>query len=88
MRFLTSILIAGISFNQTAFGQSKLLESVKNNPNEAKALCNKFRKNNSKGISSRSKTVINEISTQKNLSFTDAEILSVYVIGMYCPDIN
>ncbi len=88
MNYLIAILIAYVLSPTIASGQSQLLESVKNKPEEAKALCNKFRRDNELGISSRSKTVIDKISQEKNLSFTDAEILSIYVIGMYCSEIK
>ena len=70
------------------YGQSKLLENVKSKPAEAKALCKKLEALNKQGIKSSSKEVINEISQSKNLTPTDAEILSIYVIAMYCPQIK
>ena len=67
--------------------QSNLLESVKKNPNEARNLCNKFREFNSKGISASSDKVIKYVSNKKNLTPVNAEIFSIYVIGLYCPDV-
>ena len=69
------------------FGQSNLLESVKKNPNEAKNLCSKFKEFNTKGISASSNTVINYVSNKKKLTPVNAEIFSIYVIGLHCPDI-
>ena len=69
------------------FSQSNLLESVKKNPNEAKNLCNKFREFNSKGISASSDKVIKYVSNKKKLTPVNAEIFSIYVIGLHCPDI-
>ena len=69
------------------FSQSNLLESVKKNPNEARNLCNKFRDFNAKGISASSDKAINYISNKKNLTPVNAEIFSIYVIGLHCPDI-
>ena len=69
------------------FSQSNLLESVKKNPNEAKNLCNKFRDFNSKGISASSDKAIEYVSNQKKLTPVNAEIFSIYVIGLHCPDI-
>ena len=69
------------------FSQSNLLESVKKNPNEARNLCNKFRDFNSKGISASSDKVIEYVSNKKNLTPVNAEIFSIYVIGLDCPDI-
>ena len=88
MFYLITLLIAFFASTPFGYAQSQLLKSVKNNPEEAKSLCNEFKKKNSMGISSRSKDVIEGISQTKNLSFTDAEILSIYVIGMYCPDVK
>ena len=67
--------------------QSNLLESVKKNPNEARNLCNKFREFNSKGISASSDKVIKYLSDKKKLTPVNAEICSIYVIGLHCPDI-
>ena len=77
-----------IAITPVALAQSSLLENVKRNPKEAEVLCKQFRNLNAKGISASSKANIDQISRQKNLSDTDAEILSIYVIGLYCPDVN
>ena len=69
------------------FSQSNLLESVKKNPNEAKNLCNKFREFNSKGISANSDKAIDYVSRKINLTPVNAEIFSIYVIGLHCPEI-
>ena len=69
------------------FSQSNLLETVKKNPNEAKNLCNKFREFNSKGISASSDKAIEYVSNERNLTPVNAEIFSIYVIGLHCPDI-
>ena len=83
-----SLFFAGVSTTSNIFGQSQLLENVKENPEEAIALCRRFRALNSKGISSGSKEVIEQISREKQLSSGDAEILSIYIVGMYCPEIK
>ena len=89
MRFLTALfVISSITSATVVYGQSKLLENVKANPEEAKALCNKFEALNAQGVKTSSKEVIEEISRNKNLTPTDAEILSIYVIAMYCPKIK
>ena len=69
------------------FSQSNLLETVKKNPNEARILCNKFREFNSKGISASSDKAINYVSSKKNFTPVNAEIFSIYVIGLHCPDV-
>ncbi len=87
MYYLAALIIITFTPIQFANAQSQLLESVKRNPSEANALCKKFREINSKGISSYSESTITEIARDKKLNSTDAEILSIYVIGMYCPEI-
>ena len=69
------------------FGQSNLLESVKKNPVEANNMCNKFREFNSKGISASSDKAIEYVSKNNKLTPVNAEIFSIYVIGLHCPDI-
>ena len=69
------------------FSQSNLLETVKKNPNEARNLCNKFREFNSKGISASSDKAIDYVSNKQKLNPVNAEIFSIYVIGLHCPDI-
>ena len=69
------------------FSQSNLLESVKKNPGEAMNICNKFREFNLKGISASSDKAIEYVSKKNKLSPVNAEIFSIYVIGLYCPDI-
>ena len=67
--------------------QSNLLESVKKNPSEAIKICNKFRELNSKGISASSDKAIEYVSKKNKLTPVNAEIFSIYVIGLHCPDI-
>ena len=69
------------------FSQSNLLESVKKNPEEAINICNKFRDFNSKGISASSDKAIEYVSERNKLTPVNAEIFSIYVIGLHCPDI-
>jgi hypothetical protein len=70
------------------FAQSSLLESVKRNPAEAKALCQSFIAMNSNGQSAMSPEAINKLASQRNLSANNAEILATYVIGMHCSDVR
>ena len=67
--------------------QSKLLESVKNNPSDAIKICNKFKELNSKGLSASSSQAIEFVSKKNKLSPVNAEILSIYVIGLHCPQV-
>ena len=69
------------------FSQSNLLESVKKDPGEAIIICNKFREFNSKGISASDDKAIAYVSKRKKLTPVNAEIFSIYVIGLQCPDI-
>ena len=69
------------------FSQSNLLESVKKNPGEAINICKKFREFNSKGISASSDKAIDYVSKKNKLTPVNAEIFSIYVIGLHCPDI-
>ncbi|MBO8241619.1 hypothetical protein HA147_03040 [Prochlorococcus marinus XMU1410] len=69
------------------FSQSNLLENVKKNPKEARNLCNKLREFNSKGISASSDKAIEYVSNKTKLTPVNAEIFSIYVIGLHCPDI-
>ncbi len=88
MRYIATLALIALSFGADAKAQSKLLESVKRNPKEAKAICERFRVLNQTGISALSEQSIAEIATKKNLSETDAEILSTYVLGLNCPDVR
>ena len=69
------------------FSQSNLLESVKKNPEEAINICNKFKELNTKGISANSDKAIEYVSKKNKLTPVNAEIFSIYVIGLHCPDI-
>ena len=75
------------NFLYPAFSQSNLLESVKKNPGEAINICRKFREFNSKGISASSDKAIEYVSKKNKLTPVNAEIFSIYVIGLHCPDI-
>jgi len=67
--------------------QSNLLESVKKNPADAIKMCNKFKELNSRGISANSDKAIEFVSKNNNLNPINAEILSIYVIGLHCPKV-
>ena len=84
--FLITLIFMSISFNQKAMAESRLLEGVKRNPEEAKSICQNFRQLNQQNISAGSLESIQKISTKKNISKVDAEVLSMYVRGLYCPE--
>ncbi len=88
MRLLNALIMATIATTPAMYAQSNLLNSVKRNPNESIALCNKFRAFNEQGISASSEKAIEAVSLQKNLSKIDSEILSMYVIGLHCPEVQ
>ena len=83
-------VLAMVIFTNAAFvyARSSLLESVKQNPEEARVLCKKLSSLNEEGISTSSAEAIKEIARKKNLSVIDAEILMTYVIGLNCPDVR
>ncbi len=88
MRYFHPLLLLTLACMSPALAQSSLLESVKRNPKEALSICSQFRALNADGISASSQEAINTIANQKQLNKTDAEILSIYVIGLHCPDVN
>ena len=67
--------------------QSNLLESVKKNPKNAIEICNKFKELNKRGVSASSDEAVNYVLQKNNLSPVNAEILSIYVIGLHCPNV-
>ena len=83
---LITLIFASFGINQGVIAQSRLLEGVKRNPDEAKSICESFRKLNKENNSAGSQKSIQKISIQKNISEGDAEILSMYVRGLYCPE--
>ena len=83
---LITLIFASFGINQGVIAQSRLLDGVKRNPDEAKSICKSFRNLNKENISASSPKSIQKISIQKNISEVDAEILSMYVRGLYCPE--
>ncbi len=83
---LITLIITSFGISQGVMAQSRLLEGVKRNPDEAKSICESFRKLNKENISAGSQKSIQKISIQKNLSEVDAEILSMYIRGLHCPE--
>ena len=83
---LITLIFTSFAINQDAMAQSGLLDGVKRNPEEAKSICQNFKELNKENISASAPTSIQKISIQKNISEVDAEILSMYVRGLYCPE--
>ena len=84
--FLFILLLFPNSLNPV-LSQSNLLETAKKNPSEAKNICNKFRELNSKGVSASKNEAIDYVSKRNKLTSVNAEIFSIYVIGLHCPDV-
>ena len=78
-----------LTLSDPIYSQTNLLESVKKNPKNAIELCSKFKELNSKGISANSDLAIKHVSKKwkTELSPLNAEILSIYVIGLHCPKV-
>tara|TARA_Y100001968_G_scaffold306959_1_gene324292 strand:+ start:1138 stop:1404 length:267 start_codon:yes stop_codon:yes gene_type:complete len=87
MGFLIALVLYSFAAGENANAQSSLLEEVKKNPNEAIALCKRFRSLNQKGVSASSDISLKEISQERNISKLNAEILSTYVRALHCPDV-
>ena len=81
------LLFLPVAFINPVLSQSGLLETVKKNPGNAIKMCNKFKELNSKGISASSDKAIEFVSKKNNLNPINAEILSIYVIGLHCPQV-
>ena len=82
--YFSFFLFLGMNF---IHAQSNLLESVKKNPKNAIEICNKFKELNSRGISASSDEAVNYVLEKNKLSPVNAEILSIYVIGLHCPKV-
>ena len=88
LKLLTIVSVGLLAAGPVVGAESKLLETVKRNPAEARALCKKFQKMNSSGKSAYSKKSTKRLATSRNLSMIDAEVFVTYVVGMYCPDVR
>ena len=84
---LVAVVLIGTA-SPIGAADSDLLNSVKRNPEKAKAMCRSFRQMNANGMSAYSKKSINKVAQGQNLTFQDAEILVTYVVGMHCPDVR
>ncbi|MFM8525942.1 MAG: hypothetical protein ACKOCM_10035 [Cyanobacteriota bacterium] len=67
---------------------SPLLESIKQNPQQARTLCTALRQLNSQGHPALSTEGIALVASRQGLSPLDAEIVTTYVVGLYCPDVR
>ena len=67
---------------------SGLLDSVKNDPARARQMCQQFKAINANGYSVYSSTGLQQVASSQGITTSDAEILSTYVVGLYCPDVT
>ena len=84
--FLFVLFMLSSSLNPI-LGQPNLLEKAKSNPSEGLKLCKKFKEYNAENKSATSDTATKFVSKKNNLSLVNAEFYSIYVIGLYCPEI-
>ncbi len=85
---LPALLAGLVGLGGPVAAQSQLLESVKQNPGRAKALCGQLQTFNAQGLTATSPPVVAQVARQENLSPMDSEVLITYVIGLYCPDVR
>lgn len=71
-----------------ALANSPLLDSVKQNPQLARSLCNDLKALNARGLSSTSPQAVAMVASRQGLNKTDAEILTTYVVGLHCPEVR
>ena len=88
LRLLTFASVGLLTAAHVSAAESKLLESVKRNPAEARALCKKFKTMNAKGKSAYSKKSTKRVASSRDLTMVDAEVFVTYVVGMHCPDVR
>ena len=83
-------MVGLMAASTSVFAQSSstLLEGVKKNPGQARAMCKTFRQLNAEGQSALSKASIRALAKQRGLSHKDSEILATYVIGLHCTDVS
>jgi len=86
-RLATGILALLLGPGATLASASALLESVKQNPEVARQLCDQFRAYNAQGTSATSAEVVGAVARSRDLNTIDAEVLITYVIGLHCPKV-
>ena len=74
--------------NAAATAESDLLNGVKSNPREAKAMCQDFRDQNERGKSAYDWSTTSSVAQSRQISRPDAEVLITYVVGIHCPDVR
>ena len=71
-----------------AAADSDLLNGVKSNPQEAKAMCQDFKDLNERGKSAYDRATTRNVAQSRQISKPDAEVLITYVVGIHCPDVR
>ena len=87
MKSIFFVLFMLLSSLNPILSQPNLLERAKNNPSEALKLCKKFKEDNAENKSATSDKATEFVSKKTNLSLVNAEFYSIYVMGLYCPEI-
>ena len=87
MKSILFVLFMLSSSLNPILSQPNLLERARNNPSEGSKLCKKFREYNAENKSATSDKATKFVSKKNNLSMVNAEFYSIYVIGLYCPEI-
>lgn len=82
------LFVLGAALSSPAWCQADLLETVKRNPAQAKAMCKTFRQANDDNASAYDEATTRQVARAQQLSAQDAEILITYVVGMHCPDVR
>ncbi|MFZ4566435.1 MAG: hypothetical protein ACOYMY_08210 [Prochlorococcaceae cyanobacterium] len=85
---LTALLVAAPGLLPAIASASPMLEKVRTDKQLAQQLCGEFRKLNESGIRAHSPQGFSLTASRQNLSSLDAEILTTYVVGMYCSDVR
>ena len=88
-RNLFYLFVLILSACNPIYSQTNFIERVKKNPKTAIEICSKFKELNSKGISANSDLAIRHVSKkwEPQVSPSNAEILSIYIIGLHCPKV-
>lgn len=67
---------------------SDLLDRVKENPQQARSLCQELRGFNRQGVAALSSQSIRSVAQSQGVSPVEAEVLITYVIGLHCSDVR
>jgi hypothetical protein len=85
---VSASLALGLLQPAPLLAQSALLESVKQNPALAQNLCSQFKALNAQGKSATTKESFARVAASQGVSPADGEVVTLYVIGLYCPDVR